>query len=39
MARFDEWVRDPAITCAGVEAFLADRAHIDNAFCQATGFA
>ena len=28
MARFDDWVTDPAITRAGVEAFLADRTHI-----------
>ncbi len=28
MSRFDDWVTDPAITRAGVEAFLADRTHI-----------
>ena len=39
MSRFDHWVTYPAITRAGIEAFLADRTYIDNAFCQATGFA
>ncbi len=28
MAHFDDWVTDPAVTRAGVEAFLADRTHI-----------
>ncbi len=30
MANFDDWVTDPGISRAGVEAFLADRAHIGD---------
>ncbi len=32
MARFNDWVTDPAVTCADVEAFLADRAHIGQRY-------
>lgn len=32
MARFDEWVTDPAVTRAGVEAFVADPANIGADF-------
>ncbi len=32
MAHFDEWVTDPEIDRAGVEAFLADRGHIGERF-------
>ena len=32
MARFDEWVTDPAITRAGVEAFLADPGRVGQPF-------
>ena len=32
MARFDDWVTDPEVTRAGVEAFVADRSHIGQGF-------
>ncbi len=32
MARFDDWVTDPAVTRAGVDAFLADRSRIGERF-------
>ena len=32
MARFDEWVTDPEVKLAGVEAFLADRKHIGERY-------
>lgn len=32
MARFDDWVTDPAVTRSGVERFVADRARIGEPF-------
>jgi phenylacetate-coenzyme A ligase PaaK-like adenylate-forming protein len=32
MAHFDDWVTDPEVTCAGVEAFTADRTHIGERY-------
>jgi putative adenylate-forming enzyme len=32
MARFDDWVTDPEVTLAGLEAFLADRKHIGERY-------
>jgi phenylacetate-coenzyme A ligase PaaK-like adenylate-forming protein len=32
MARFDDWVTDPEVTRAGVEAFVAERANIGKPF-------
>jgi phenylacetate-coenzyme A ligase PaaK-like adenylate-forming protein len=32
MARFDDWVTDPDVKLAGVEAFLADRGHIGERY-------
>ncbi len=32
MANFDEWVTDPAVTKAGVEAFIADKARIGDLY-------
>ncbi len=32
MARFDDWVTDPAVTRAGIETFIADRAHIGERY-------
>ena len=32
MARFDDWVTDPEVKLAGVEAFLADRKHIGERY-------
>lgn len=32
MAAFDDWVTDPAVTRAGVEAFVADRARIGTPY-------
>lgn len=32
MARFDDWVTDREVTRAGVEAFLADRAHVGERY-------
>jgi len=32
MAHFDDWVTDPAVDRAGVDAFLADRTHIGERF-------
>jgi phenylacetate-coenzyme A ligase PaaK-like adenylate-forming protein len=32
MARFDDWVTDPELKLAGVEAFLADRKHIGERY-------
>ena len=32
MARFDDWVTDPAITRSGIDAFLADRTHIGERY-------
>jgi phenylacetate-coenzyme A ligase PaaK-like adenylate-forming protein len=32
MARFDDWVTDPDVNRAGVEAFLADRSHIGDRY-------
>ena len=36
MARFDDWVTDPAVARAGVDAFLADRTQSANAISAAT---
>ena len=32
MAHFDDWVTDPAVNRAGIDAFLADRTHIGERF-------
>jgi len=32
MARFDDWVTDPGVKLAGVEAFMADRKHIGERY-------
>ena len=32
MARFDDWMTDPNVRLAGVEAFLADRGHIGERY-------
>jgi phenylacetate-CoA ligase len=32
MARFDDWVTDPEVNVAGVEAFLSDRKHIGERY-------
>jgi phenylacetate-coenzyme A ligase PaaK-like adenylate-forming protein len=34
MARFDEWVTDPAVTAAGVTAFLADKDRVGDRFAE-----
>lgn len=33
MSRFDDWVTDPAITRAGLEAFVADPALVGSLYC------
>jgi hypothetical protein len=34
VARFDEWVTDPAVTQAGVTAFMADRSRVGQRYLQ-----